>query len=65
VARTKITPFRFSEDALADIDRLKDYLSLPSRAAVVTLAVRRLARDEIPGYGEPQKSRKKSSKKSG
>jgi hypothetical protein len=64
VARTKITPFRFSDEALADIDRLKDYLSLPSRAAVVTLAVRRLARDEIPGYSDPAKPRKKSLKKS-
>lgn len=51
--------FRLSPEALAQIDELAEYLSIPSRTAVVRLAVARMYRKELP-----ESARKKSGKKS-
>jgi hypothetical protein len=55
------TSYRFTKDARDLIDRLSDALGV-SRTAVIELAVRRLARTELPGYSPsaPNRSHKRS-----
>jgi hypothetical protein len=63
---TTPTQFRLTPETLAQIDELADLLSIPSRAAVVRLAVARMHRREtatdtrLGGTSGRKKSRKKS-----
>jgi hypothetical protein len=56
---TRQSKFRFTADTLEQIDALKDFHGLESRADLIRYAVSRLAREDL---GEEKKNRKKSDK---